>query len=383
MKLKRPIGVALLSALAACSGDHVNRAAGRIALDTTPTTEILAAAPDGTILLGNASGGTRLSDGTLVIADTADFVIRMFSASGAPVRTFGAKGQGPGEFQAASMLAQCAHDTVFLFDNRQDRLMMIDSAGTFLRSIPLSSQPVVMACSRAGEFLRVEYALESFMPTAQTAGTMYRFPVDLIIGQDTTRLYDSLPGYDPRPGGRMFGVAIAGDRAYVGLTDSAWVAGFDTAGRQVSSLRISDDPRPSTQEYYEHAVNAFFNQYPRGSGLDLFRPRLLALPRPEHMPAWHALFGAPDGTLWTQISSPDDSTTHLRATDSLGAVIADLTLPFPMTIFEIGNDYILGRRENEAGEQRVVVYRMGRREGGRTGKVANRQGAALSTVIRG
>jgi hypothetical protein len=101
------------------------------------------------------------------------------------------------------------------------------------------------------------------------------------------------------------------------------------------------------------------------------------------MPAWHALFGAPDGTLWTQISSPDDSTTHLRATDSLGAVIADLTLPFPMTIFEIGNDYILGRRENEAGEQRVVVYRMGRREGGRTGKVANRQGAALSTVIRG
>lgn len=362
------LAASIVAALAACSGDHANRAAGRITVDATPTTEVLATAPDGTIRLGNASGGTRLSDGTLVIGDTADFVIRMFSGSGAPVRTFGAKGQGPGEFRAASMLAQCAPDTVFLFDNRQNRLMMFDSAGAFLRSIPLPSQPVEMACSRAGEFLRVGYALESFMPTAQTAGTMYRFPVDLIIGQDTTRLYDSLPGYDPRPGGRMFGVAIAGDRAYVGLTDSAWVAGFDTAGRQVSSFRISDDPQPSTQEYYEQAVNAFFDQYPRGSGLDLFRPRLLALPRPEHMPAWHALFGAPDGTLWIQISSPDDSTTHLRATDSLGTTIGDVTLPFPMTILEVGNDYILGKRENEAGEQRVVVYRTGRMgRMGRTG----------------
>jgi hypothetical protein len=359
MNMTRLVSVAVLSALAACSGDHGHRAAGRITVDTTPTTEILATAPDGTILLGNASGGTRLSDGTLVIADTADFVVRIFSASGAPVRTFGAKGQGPGEFQAASMLAQCAPDTVFLFDNRQDRLIMFDSAGTFLRSIPLPSQPVVMACSRAGEFLRVGYARESFMPTAQTAGTMYRFPVDLIIGHDTTRLYDSLPGYDPRPGGRMFSVTIAGGRAYVGLTDSAWVAGFDTAGRQGPSFRISGDPQPSTQEYYEHAVNAFFDQYPSGQGFDLFRPRLLALPRPEHMPAWHALFGAPDGTLWTQITGPDDSTTHLRATDSLGAVVGDVTLPFPMTIFEIGNDYILGKRENEAGEQRVDVYRMG------------------------
>ena len=363
MRRQRLAGVAVVSALAACSGDHGHRGAGRITVDTTPTTEILATASDGTILLGNASGGTRLSDGTLVIADTADFVVRIFSVSGAPVRTFGAKGQGPSEFQAASMLAQCAPDTVFLFDNRQGRLMMFDPAGAFLQSTPLSSQPVVMACSHTGEFLRVGYALESFMPTAQTAGTMYRFPVDLIIGQDTTRLYDSLPGYDPRPGGRMFGVAIAGHRAYIGLTDSAWVAGFDTAGRQVASFRISDDPSPSTQAYYEHAVNAFFDQYPHGSGLDLFRPRLLALPRPEHMPAWHALFGAPDGTLWTQISSPDDSTTHLRATDSLGAVVGDVTLPFPMTIFEIGNDYILGKRENKAGEQRVDVYRMGRMGG--------------------
>lgn len=366
------LAASIVSALAGCGGDHGHRADGRITVDTTPTTEILATAPDGTIRLGNASGGTRLNDGTLVIGDTADFVIRMFSPSGAPVRTFGAKGQGPGEFQAASMLAQCAPDTVFLFDNRQDRLIMFDSAGALLRLIALPSQPIVMACSRAGEFLRVGYAMESFMPTAQTAGTMYRFPVHLIIGQDTARLYDSLPGYDPRPGGRMFSVAIAGHRAYIGLTDSAWVAGFDTAGRQVSSFRISDDPQPSTQEYYEHAVNAFFDQYPSGQGFDLFRPRLLALPRPEHMPAWHALFGAPNGTLWTQISSPDDSVTHLRATDSLGAVIGDVTLPFPMTIFEIGNDYILGRRENEAEEQRVVVYRTGRREGGRTGRVADR-----------
>jgi hypothetical protein len=67
--------------------------------------------------------------------------------------------------------------------------------------------------------------------------------------------------------------------------------------------------------------------------------------------------------LWTELSAPDDSVVHLRATDSLGTAIGDVTLPFPLTIFEIGDDYILGRRDNEMGEQRVVVYRMGRMGG--------------------
>ena len=95
----------------------------------------------------------------------------------------------------------------------------------------------------------------------------------------------------------------------------------------------------------------------------------MKLPHPELAPAYFALYGSPDGTIWTELSAPDDSVTRLRATDSLGTIIGDVTLPFPLTIFEIGNDYILGRRENEAGEQRVVVYRIGRMgEMGRMGR---------------
>ena len=164
----------------------------------------------------------------------------------------------------------------------------------------------------------------------------------------------------------MRALAVAGSRAYVGLTDSAWVTAFDSMGKQLPAFRVSNDPAPSTPMYYEHAVNSFFDNYPNLTGMQPLRQRILSVPRPPHMPAWHALFGAPNGTLWIQLTALDDSVTHLRATDSLGTTIGDLTLPFPFTIFEIGNDYILGRRENETGEQRVVVYRTGR--AGETGR---------------
>jgi hypothetical protein len=71
----------------------------------------------------------------------------------------------------------------------------------------------------------------------------------------------------------------------------------------------------------------------------------LRLPFSDPVPAYWALLGSPDGTIWTLTTAPTDSITHLRATNSLGTTIGDLTLSLPLTIFEIGDDYIMGQRE--------------------------------------
>ena len=351
--------LALFLLFSACHGARdAPRTARRITVDTVPVTEVRGTAEDGSVQLGLAANATRLADGTLAIGDSADFVIRIFSRSGQPVRTFGRHGSGPGEFGAITMLAQCEPGRLYLFDNDNARLTVFDIAGRSLRSTPVRPGAAMMTCSSNDLFLALGATLSNFFPTQASAGRMYQFPLDLVHGTDTTRLYDSLPGYDPRPGGRMLALAVAGNRAYLGLMDSAWVTAFDTTGQKLTSFRISDDPLASTQAYYEHAVRAFFARYPEATGFSQFIPRLLALPRPPVMRAWHALFGAPDGTLWVQLSSPEDSTLHLHAFDTSGQRLGDLSLPFHLRILEIGTNYLVGVRENTQGEQRVVVYRI-------------------------
>lgn len=364
---RRPL-VALALLLAACSADSSSDGrAATITLDTIPVTEVSATGPDGTVLLGNASLATRLSNGNVVIADDnrGDITLRAFDSTGKHLRHFGRKGRGPGEFEDISALARCAGDSLFVFDYTLQRVVIFTPSGQLARTTPVRPLATVI-CSANGAALGVSPILDLFLPTVQNAGRLQHLAVDLMTASDTLRLYDSLPASDPRFGGRMPAFAVAGNRAIVGLTDSAFAAVFRVDGTKLPPVRVSNDPEPQTQAGFVRTLDAFFARYP---GLADQKAQFLKLPHPDLAPAYFALYGSPDGTLWTELSAPDDSTVHLRTTDSLGTVIGDINLPFPLTIFEIGNDYILGRRENEIGEQRVVVYEMGRKGGtGRAGR---------------
>jgi hypothetical protein len=330
-------------------------------VDTIPITEVRSTAPDGTVILGNAAFATRLANGQLVIADVSasEIALRVFDSTGAHLLDFGHEGRGPGEMEDISALTHCAADSIFVLDMTQRRVIVFDGSGTLGRTVPVAPS-VQFLCSTDGTSLAIGPIFDFFKPTQENAGRLQHMAIDLMTVSDTLRLYDSLPAVDPRFGGRFPAFAAAGNRIIVGLTDSAFVAVFATDGTKLSPVRVSDDPLPQTQAGFERTLDAWFARFP---GLADQKPYFLKLPHPDLAPAYFALFGTPDGMLWTELSAPDDSVVHLRATDSLGTAIGDVTLPFPLTIFEIGDDYILGRRDNEMGEQRVVVYRMGRMGG--------------------
>jgi len=349
----------MVAALAACgTGDGAATHASAIGVDTVPLTEVRATAPDGAIILGNASSATRLSNGNLVIADESrgDIALRVFDSTGKHLRDIGHKGQGPGEFESIGTLSRCTADSLVVLDMTQQRVLVFSQSGELGRTVPVPPT-VMLICSAAGTALRVGEIKDFFRPNPHNAGRLQHIPVGLMTPSDTIQLYDSLPAVDPRFGGRYPAFAVAGSRAIIGLTDSAFAAVFAADGTKLPPIRVSDDPEPQTQAGFERTLDAYFTVYP---GLASQKASFLKLPHPRLAPAYWALYGSPDGMLWTELSPPDDSIVHLRATDSLGAIIGDVTLPFPMTIFDTGNDYILGRRESEAGEQRVVVYRMGK-----------------------
>ncbi len=342
---------------------HASRMA--LSIDTIPITEIRATAPDGTVQVGEATAGIRLGNGNVVVVDNSDLTLRVFDSAGTALTPIGRKGKGPGEFQDISVLARCGGDSIFIFDNDLQRMTVFSRSGSLGRTASIP-RLTTESCGPTGLTLTAGLTLDLFMPTVQNAGQLYHVRVDLVYGSDTVRIYDSLPAADPRFGGRMPAFAIAGNRAIVGLTDSAYATVFGRDGHEAGLIRIADDPKPGSREAQKKVLDRVFDS-PRYRALADQKSRFLKVPFPDPQPSYSSLMGTPDGTIWTLITAPDDSVTHLRATDSLGTTIGDVTLPFPMTIFEIGNDYILGRRENETGEQRVVVYRTGRREDGKAG----------------
>jgi hypothetical protein len=344
--------------LTACHQEARQLEASALTVDTVPITVVRATGPDGAVRFGEATAGIRLSDGTVVLIDNSDLTLRVFDSTGRSLAPIGRKGKGPGEFQDISVLARCGGDSIFVFDNTLERLTVFRPNGALARTTPIPLL-AMETCGPSGLTLAVGPSLDLFMPTVQNAGELYHVPVQLIRGTDTTSLYDSLPAADPRFGGRMPAFAIAGSRAVVGLTDSAFATVFDATGQEVTSIRISDDPQPGSREAQVKVLDRVFSS-PRYRALADQKARFLKMPYPDPQPAYFTLMGTPNGTIWTLITGPEDSVTHLRATDSLGTSLGDLTLPFPLTIFEVGDDYILGRRENEIGEQRVVVYRIGR-----------------------
>jgi hypothetical protein len=348
---------ALVLCLSACRQERHPASSATITVDTIPVTEVRATAPDGTAQLGEVTAGVRLDNGNVIVVDNSDLELQVFDSTGAALATMGRKGKGPGEFQDISVLARCGGDSTYVFDNTLRRLTVFGPRGTLSRTAPI---PVLAMerCGPAGLTLAAGPSLDEFMPTTENAGKLYHVPVYLMHGADTIRLYDSLPAADPRFGGRMPAFTIARSRAIIGLTDSAFATVFGSDGKQLGTIRITDDPKPGSREAQKKVLDRVFAS-PQFRGVADQKDRFLRVRFPDPQPSYFTLMGAPDGTVWTQITAPDDSITHLRATDSLGSIIGDLTLPFPLTIFEIGDDYILGRRENEIGEQRVVVYRIG------------------------
>jgi hypothetical protein len=60
------------------------------------------------------------------------------------------------------------------------------------------------------------------------------------------------------------------------------------------------------------------------------------------------------------LSVPGDPTTRLRAIRENGTVVADVTVPVNLSVFEVGADYMIGAREDENGEPHLMVFRLRR-----------------------
>jgi hypothetical protein len=81
---------------------------------------------------------------------------------------------------------------------------------------------------------------------------------------------------------------------------------------------------------------------------------------PALLPPYASLLSDPTGLLWVQLSPSGAKQVDLVAMQLDGRLVARIRLPRPLTLYEIGRDYILGSYTDDADELHVAAYKLNR-----------------------
>ncbi len=351
------------------------RAQASWSVQQVPSVDISAVGQDGQVVLEQPVGATRLSDGTIVVADAGAAALRFFAASGRVLRTVGRRGGGPGEFQIISWLGQCGPDSVFIWDLAQRRMSVFSRAGDLVRTYPLPADgsagpsPFVLACSRTGVF--AFQPLPRNLRPSDPASSIVRGSVAVYLADANGRITDSIaemPGSEmfvfrggggPRPLGKTTSLALSAERLFIGTADSALVEGYTLRGSRFPAVGLRIERRRPRAANQEAAVSMVAARVPPPVR-DAVRQHMLGLALPEWLPPYSALLTDGEGVLWAVLSSPGDGITALRALTSDGRALADVRVPVELTVHEIGRDYILGAAQDADGAPRIVLFRLRR-----------------------
>jgi len=74
------------------------------------------------------------AEGNITILDWGDVEFKVFAPDGRHLRSFGKKGQGPGDFDIPAYFKLAADGRIFLLSGRQHQIITLDGAGKYLSS---------------------------------------------------------------------------------------------------------------------------------------------------------------------------------------------------------------------------------------------------------
>lgn len=351
-----------------------------------PALVIGADVDDTTQLFAQVVGATRLPKGSILVGDYAAFSLHLFDAAGKRIKTFGRKGEGPGEFGYLARFFRCG-DTVVTYDIANgNRVSVFALDGKFVRMFRFDSPETGRApysagtsCNRRMLFSQYGWGIGSSDSRRAPETGVFRRPVPFWIGGPDGAIrvvLDSLPGSEryahmsegrvvgsgPLPFGKQPRMAIGTDRVYVGIGDRYEVLVFDLAGKPLPPIaKPIAAPVPLTQADIdaEKEKQLAATRPDRQAQLERDFP---LIPFPKTLPPYDRLVVDADDNLWVQdyprMRSP---TVRWTVFAKGGAQLATVTLPRDLEVFEIGRDYVLGRYlDADEGIPHVRMYRLTR-----------------------
>jgi len=366
--------------------------------DTIPTQEQVASTADWTLepLWTYASsestsvrwvhGGLLLPGARVLIGGQDEFRLVLLDSDGQVLRSFGRRGQGPGEIQVLgrSSLVSYRGDSVAVYDPQARRVSIFTGEGNFGRVVvpaPWREISAPMALLFRGAladgrllFLGRETILDA------PRGEVYR-PREPLLAYDADGAHPEMlrevPGREQyrAPGARSGALALARetlvavgrDGYYLGQTDSTLIQFVGASGEQTWTVPGAVAAPTAAEVRAERSrLRSALQQQFRGVPPPLMAGRLAyadEVPFPPTKPVFDRLVAGSEGELWVRLLQrldvSDTASTDWVVLDRAGRSIGRARLPGGSEILAADSQRILVLHD-AATEDTVTMYRVRR-----------------------
>ena len=337
-------------------------------LRTPPVFEVGGDTDDLRYAMSMVVGGTRLSDGRVIIADRVAHGLKMFSETGEFLRAVGREGEGPGEYEGIRGIGRCAAGMVVAYDLHWDEvrydedLNLVDTRPA--NNAALGGTPYESGCNADGFVLASGWG--DFR--AQVKPGLYVATAPVVLSRDgelvhnfgerlsSERVGSRGGASGPHPFGRKTSVALGPSRAYLGSADGYSIEVYELTGERLPDISWSGPDLTLTRDdLTAHADRAVEAASPAS------RPRLrrmyLDLPRLDRYPAYDRMLTDRAGNLWVRyFLRPAMETIDWVVFGIEGDKVGEVSLPLRATLLEAGADYVLVVELDDLDVPTIRVY---------------------------
>ena len=351
-------------------------------IDPTPILTIGGLDAPETEQLFRVSGGRRLVDGRLVVADGGAAEVRVYGADGALVVAHGRKGEGPGEFQAPTLAGVLGRDSLVVYDSQLRRVSLVHAETGFARSYRVGSEgggyPIAIGITGEGGLVvgggmffssgsgfptgvvRPNSQYVIFRPDGSVRGDLGEVPAAEMFARTGNNSFSA----SALPFGRVTAAAIGPDRLWLGTGD-AWEIGAYALDATLSRItRFDRTPPEVTAALREAALTERLEDASNANEARETRVRFGEMPSPEHVPPYQMMRVDAEGFLWIgEYVLPGVTARTFTIVDADGRAAGRVTMP-PRTLpLEIGADYVLGLTRDELDVEQLTLWTLRRPEG--------------------
>ncbi|MDE2803659.1 MAG: hypothetical protein OXN18_00785, partial [Gemmatimonadota bacterium] len=313
-------------------------------------------------------------DGSFVIADRGSEEVRVFSATGEFLGSFGGSGEGPGEFNDLNV-TENAGDTLLAIDF-EGRVTVVAPDLTVVRTFNIDPLTLNLYYLDIGAILPEPRSL--VLPQAGVGGLIRR-PLPLVLFDLEGEQIDSIGemqgpeiylhfregvfgGAVPPFFGKASHVATFGRRIYRGSNDAMQVEELDMSGNLVRIRRIPDYPLDLSAALIAAERDVFLDRLPRGS-TSPFQQAFEDAPASDTRPAFTDILIDPSRAVWLQLhrgESEQDQPQEWLVLDADGTWLGNVRIPDRFSVTDITMDAVLGVWRNELDVEHPQVLRLTR-----------------------
>ena len=343
----------------------------RWTVDPNPVLDLSTAGTGPEHQLSSVRNATRLPDGRIAVANAGTSEVRIYGENGRWLQTLGGEGYQPGEYSRLIGVHAYRGDSIAVFDLGAYRITVLDRAGALGRTAQITGfgdYPGEIYPIEDGRFLLRTNTLSA----REGASGRIRVPAPLIVltpegkGGDTVTVAAGFETWvfeqgDARPPYPAESVqAVRGDRLVVGDASGMEYRVYDLDGTLASIARIpvydltisARDRDTLRMVMMEREMQAFLVPVQEA----------MAAAIPKQRPAYSAVRLGPDGDVWlasyVQPTLPAPGPREWIVFGAEGEWLGTVTLPPGFELYEVGDDYLLGKKEDELGVETVQMLRL-------------------------